>query len=582
MRQQENIPAELRALKRWIPTYPDHKKTIKRWATPALRAENQESLDDLLASYDKGNKNWKAFSFGVDKADGFVFVDIDDCIVDGQIIPEVKELFKEVGPTYYEVSAGGHGLHLVYRGILSEDFVHQKPKDKPAHQFCFPWDVEIKVGEVNRRITLTGNNPYQKTPLPIKEGKLPELLAKLKATLSQADAGVKPKEGPHLTTSQDELLVTCANEYRLEAIEWLWIGKIPIRHSTLISGHTDVGKSIFWADVVARTTQGKDFPDAKMPEGIGGEVLIMAQEDDYNEVLCPRLVAAGADMKSIRFINGISCTSGDSRSERIFTFDEDIAKLEKFFEQQGCLVQLVVIDPISDYFGKGKSAKEKQDVSAIFNRLNDLARKYDLAIMVVEHFIKRGDVIAKHKIGGSVAMVTKPRAAWAFTELPEEEAAEGKGDHAMTWIKGNLGQKPRGLRYSIADKPLKVWSKSLQQWVDKPVPYIVWCGEETRTTDDLLADEKDRIENGGAGRKRDKCLQWLKEVLAHGEKLSRDVYTEGEALNFSEKTIKRAYRDGGFPEPIQRKTGWWMRPLLHAPAKTEPEPEEDETLKPNY
>ena len=564
MKSVENIPAELWALPRWMPRQNGH--VIYEWKGDA-RAKNCATLDALLASYRKGDKSWQGYDIWIEPQDGYVLIDIDDCIADAKYAPEVVEIFSQIGKTYAEISQSGHGLHLVYRGSLPEDFKHEKPKDLPKDKFCFPWDIEIRAGHPKSGsgwLNLTGNTGSE--TIPINAGNLEALLAKCKAALPAPETayGVAPAQ-----QEKKELVITRASDYRLEAIEWLWPGKIPLRHSTLFSGHTSVGKSLCWADVVARVTQFRDFPDAKLPEGIGGEVLILAQEDDYNEVLCPRLVAAGARMDSVFFINGINCSSESTRSERMFTFEEDMAELERLFAQEGELCQLVVIDPISDYFGKGKSLKEKQDVSAIFNRLNELARKYDLANITVDHFNKQSGQTAKHRTGGSVAMTTKPRAAWAFSELPEEEVSEGKGDHAMTWIKGNLGRKPHGLRYSITTKPLRVWSKSKQEWIEADIPHIVWHGEESRTTDELLAEETERMQSGG-GRKRDKCIEWIKGVLAHGERLSMEVYQEGAPLGFSHDTILRAYHDAGFPEPIKRTNGrYYMQPLTAQPVTDE-------------
>jgi primase-polymerase (primpol)-like protein len=71
----------------------------------------------------------------VDKSEGFVFIDIDNCEN-----PETKELTplaKEVVAalnTYCEISASGKGRHLVCRGTLTDDFhVEGSPIEISAH-----------------------------------------------------------------------------------------------------------------------------------------------------------------------------------------------------------------------------------------------------------------------------------------------------------------------------------------------------------------------------------------------------------------------------------------------------------------
>src|SRR6267154_4285707 len=167
-------------------------------------------------------------------------------------------------------------------------------------------------------------------------------------------------------------------------------------------------------DLIARVTTARDFPDAKMPEGVGGEVILMNAEDDLARVIKPRLMAAGANLKNVYALRSV-IRQGAKRDERMFALDTDLALLDKTLEENP-LCSLIIIDPVSAYFGTG-SMNDKQDVRAVFNQLTAMSEKHRVAIVVLEHFNKRVDVSAIHKMGGSVAITAAVRAMFMFAKV---------------------------------------------------------------------------------------------------------------------------------------------------------------------
>ena len=58
------------------------------------------------------------------------------------------------------------------------------------------------------------------------------------------------------------------------AVRWLWPGRIPLGRMTLLVGRPGEGKSWLTADIAARVSHGRDWPDgSRCPAGVGAAVL---------------------------------------------------------------------------------------------------------------------------------------------------------------------------------------------------------------------------------------------------------------------------------------------------------------------
>lgn len=339
---------------------------------------------------------------------------------------------------------------------------------------------------------------------------------------------------------EESVVIRCADEVQELPIEWLWPNRFPLAAVSALTGNPDTGKTTFISDFAARVSTSTDFPDAKMPEGVGGEVLIMAAEDDYARVIKPRLMAAGANTKNIFFIETVEIRQGARREERMFALDTDLGKLEAELESNP-LCALIIIDPVSSYFGKG-NMNSKQDVRTVFNRLKAIAERFRVAIVVVEHFNKRVDVSAIHKMGGSVALTAAVRAAFMFAKVPDED-----GQYVMHFIKGNFAKRKIGRRYTIQGKQVSGLGE---------VPCISWGAEDVTTADDLLAAEKAVSETGRAAR----ASKFLKEYLTE-EKPADDVVAEGKKRNISRDALFEVKKELGIvSSPRGNPKVWYWKP----------------------
>jgi AAA domain len=172
-----NIPPELRTPALWLQYYEvrDPKKPDKKpgkhpcvkYATPEHRKANLRPLDELLK-----RPKQAGFQRYVDKAEGFVYVDLDKVrnVESGEVEPWASELIEEID-SYTEVSASGKGFHIVCRGKLDEDF-HVDPNQ-----------VEIYSGNIpNKLMAMTGDVVDLHLTIEDRQGKAEQLLRRMKGT----------------------------------------------------------------------------------------------------------------------------------------------------------------------------------------------------------------------------------------------------------------------------------------------------------------------------------------------------------------------------------------------------------------
>jgi hypothetical protein len=583
------IPDALRQRKQWVCSQMPSKRPVQPNGQPASTTDPKtwSAFGDVLTAA-------KSFRWGV----AFIFTTDDPyCVIDldhvrdqqtGVTEPWAMAIINELD-SYSEVSQSGTGWHIIVQGklpgkgnkrgrveiydrakamTLTGDTVFGVGTEDIAERDLTDFHARLMESKLDpaatpaTKLTTSGDKSkddwlliadVQKTAQAATAEELDRAIA---AAHPDIYAGRNREKGPHggkayflytcerfLTknpppaTFEEELTIGCINDVQEKPIEFLWPNRIPLSAVTCFTGNPDTGKTLAYVDLVSRVTTQRDFPDAKMPEGVGGECLLLCAEDDIERVIKPRLMAAGANTKSVFFVKQVTIKQGANRDERMFALDTDLSKLEKELEIH--TYALVVIDLISSYFGKG-DMNNKQDTRNVFNRLSAMCEKFRIAVVAVEHFSKRVDVNAIHKLGGSVAMVAASRATFMFAKVADED-----GQYVMHFVKGNFAKRKTGLRYVIADKPVGNLG---------PVPFIAWGAEDTGTADDLLRAERGVSEDSRANRAR----RFLREYLT-AEKSSNDVIAEARKHNISRDALYDVKAELGI-KPDRRAGVWYWRP----------------------
>lgn len=335
------------------------------------------------------------------------------------------------------------------------------------------------------------------------------------------------------------LVTRCVADVEPEALEWLWPGLIPLGKLCLFSGDPGLGKSFVTVDLASRVSRGKAWPvsvDGSSVEQPSGSVVFLACEDDVADTVRPRLDRANADVRRIHVVDGVRSADRD----RGFGLDSDLDLLADHIRGIGD-VRLLVIDPISAYFGQTDSHKNS-DIRAVLSPLTSLAAEMRFAVIAINHLTKGGGK-AIYRSLGSVAIAAAARVALNFYRDPDD------GNRRLILpTKMNLAPESAGLAYQIEDG--SVW------WSVDPV---------SMTADEIQCREieaQTKPSDRQSLSARDEAIEFLRERLAAGPVESKTTVRDAKEHGIAESTLRRAYKSiGGKPQKSSGDGPWhWSWP----------------------
>src|SRR5699024_7415207 len=274
------------------------------------------------------------------------------------------------------------------------------------------------------------------------------------------------------------------------------------------------GKSAFSLHLAALLSRGQlegDFYGQKHA------TIIFGPEDDWSTVHVPRLIAAGADLDLIYQVTA-ETDDGLYQGERELKFPLDTELLEDVIIETGA--KFIIVDPISSAM-QGDMNKV-QDVRMAIGGLDLLAKKYDLAVTLINHFKKGGTSLAD-KISGSHGFRDVVRSYLAFATDDET------GERIITQDKNNYGTGFGSWKFAL--------NSTIVQTEDGPtdVPAVHMLGTSEVTVKDLMDREHGDYEDD-----RHEADQWLIEVLteAGGSMAVKEIKASAAQAGFTFKTLQ--------------------------------------------
>lgn len=376
-------------------------------------------------------------------------------------------------------------------------------------------------------------------------------IPKLKECLGADDtarflAAIEPPQGP------TGVVVVRADQVVVRPIEWLVPRLFPLGKMTLVAGDPGLNKSLLSLDLSAAVTTAARHPW----EGVmSGEVLLLSAEDDIEDTVVPRLIAAGADLRKIRLLKATKCFDPKSKkvTEREFCLSpEDVVAMGRALASLNDTVRLVVVDPVSAFLGSVDSHVNAQ-VRAALTPLKSLAAKHRAAVLLISHLNKAGATgssSALYRVSGSLAFTAAPRATFAVAQDEDDE-----NRRLFLPLKLNLAKKGDGLAYTVHtvdDQPVLVWERN-------PVKV---------SADQALASNKQR--------RNDEVEAWLRSMLADGPRPVTEIERDAALKGYSEtrlKVVKRVMDVEAFKSKRDDGTQCWCWRL---PIKTRAEKEAED------
>lgn len=334
--------------------------------------------------------------------------------------------------------------------------------------------------------------------------------------------------------TSSQVILRKGSDIQPEPIAWLWEGWLAKGKLVLLAGAPSCGKTTLCMNIVAIISNGGKWPDGT-PAGSPGSVLIWSGEDDPKDTLVPRLLAAGADMDNVQFLDG----TNEGGTRRNFDPGRDIASLDDALEQLGN-VRLLIIDPIvSAVTG---DAHKANDVRRNLQPIVDLAMKHKCAVLGITHFSK--GTLGRNpleRVTGSQAFGALARIVWV---AGKDEAGEQR---VLARVKSNIGVEGGGISYCV--NPVSLLNRiqtSVTEWLEV---------REGSAKEILAAVEAVRSAKGASA--TDEATEWLRDLLRPGPVPSAKVFSLGADAGFTQKVINSAKKRLGIkPQKYAFSGGW--------------------------
>jgi hypothetical protein len=375
---------------------------------------------------------------------------------------------------------------------------------------------------------------------------------------SPSPGAVLPSPRVPAQQARAPLTLTAGSDVQTRKVSWLWRGRVPLRKVTMVDGEPGVNKSTVWlADITAKITRGHAMPDGAQPYDGPRHVIISSTEDDADDTLVPRLIAAGANLDYVHFAKV---------GERNLMLPQEQDLLENAVQDIGAV--LVLIDPVMAHADGQINTWKDQDVRIIMSALHAMAARQNCAVVLIRHVVKNQNTRAIYAGGGSVGISGDARAG--LMHIPDYEDDTKR---YLVTTKSNLAAKPDTLVYHVEScdidfkdgKPPESYAK------------VRWAGIDTRTADELLRDmreashEKPGPEPWAQNSAEDFLIEVLKDEKEHEVKdVHESAETYGEfSLSTLKKTMTRWTKDGRL---IKRKVpdgGWLVRLVVRDPDEPE-------------
>jgi hypothetical protein len=299
-------------------------------------------------------------------------------------------------------------------------------------------------------------------------------------------------------------------------VRWLWAPYVPLGMVSMISGDPGAGKSYVAMAIAAEVTTGI-ARDGRRRNPAG--VLYLTLENPIAEVLRPRLDSLGGDASRFFVVTGTVYEDKQRTDESGIITLEDLELLDETIEAND--VRLVVIDPLTSFFGGGKNLNHSNDTRPVFDRLAKMAEKHDLAALVIRHNNKQQGGRAIYRGAGSVDMTGAVRC-----EMLAAVSPDNPDQRALAHIKTNIGPQGRTQGYVIeADGQDGV--------------RFAWTGELAVTAEELNAAP----EAPETRTKQDEAREWLLEILRGGSLPQKELEKMADGAGLKWRTIRRAKDD---------------------------------------
>ena len=335
-----------------------------------------------------------------------------------------------------------------------------------------------------------------------------------------ADAEIARKKAPAaaLATAVAVRLIR-GDAVALEPVRWLWPGFLPAGMLTILGGAPGCGKTTIALSLAAIVTRGGGWPDGSRCAQ-AGDVVIWSGEDG-NAVTAARLVAAGADMRRVHFIDGITGSEGEA-----FDPGRDMLLLEATADALPA-ARLLILDPIvSAVAGDShKGAEVRRSLQPVVS----LGQRLGCAVLGITHFSKGTagrDPI--ERVTGSIAFAATARLVLVAAQVKSEAGDDAEPRRVLMRAKSNIGPDDGGFAYALERTEVAPEVEGQR---------VRWLEVLHGTARELLADAEAEPENDD-GTTTAGVDGFLRGLLADGPLPAKTIKADADGAGYAWRTVQ--------------------------------------------
>ncbi len=351
---------------------------------------------------------------------------------------------------------------------------------------------------------------------------------KLKKLVADTPPWTPPTTLTAVNTSAT-LAVRDASTITPKRIAWRWRLRLSVGRYHEIVGFPGIGKTALVMDMIGRLTTGDGWPDGDPCEAT--DVLIVAAEDEAEDVLVPRLLAAGAALKRVHFVDGIK--RGEHIEELDLSRAFDFAEVRRLVTEKNA--GLIYLDALDDVLGGNHDGKGNAETRRALAPIRQLARQTGATVLGLRHPTKRVALgPALNNGNGSIAYGAVCRGSMLVTVDPNDPDTR-----LLLATKSNISRLAPTLRFKLVGER------------DDDPPKISWeSGTDNRTADDVLAalrtkEQENPNDTQEELSKVEQAMELLREWLKDGWLTVPEVTSRASQQDVSPKTLRRAKENLG-------------------------------------
>ncbi len=330
----------------------------------------------------------------------------------------------------------------------------------------------------------------------------------------------------------------------MKPVSYVLPGYVPKGKLSLLVGAPKSGKSTLACAMAARVTQGGShcsWPDLTPTEV--GKVVFVSREDDFEDTITPRLVAAGANLDRVLNVVGVNSTQSepdtfDWRPEHIDHLCNSICSIGN--------VKLIIIEPV--FQAVDGDANSNQKVQRAFERLARLAKFLDVAIVGLAHVVKsaRGkDPL--NRVAGPLAVGGAPRSILVTAKI-QDESSEIEGSHVLVRVT-TLNNALGGHAYAIEGCSVDGGNGPIE------TSKIVWKQSLEGTASEIIEMAERKESTAKSIEKLDKAIALLKDKLKDGPCTHSEIEKSAKDVGVSDRNLQKAKKELGIISEKQKGAG---------------------------